>query len=955
MAKPTFNFDTWRQRLLEIRDPKTHEEAKEFWALVDQVDGKRINEKQKLEVARTLLQTFTDVPDHGVKESVFRSLETFDPMLYYRVYLEELPRLMHETSQTEWYLLLAAYPKRELTKSEAKTLSQLLKSSSAEARKQFLEIIRQEEFVEDHSWAKTVLKAFEVEVQECPQSSDDTNAKDSSIRLDEIIKTFSKNRLNGEAVPKDIQLLLRHRDELSQKFDLSLHWETGWEPWLDTSYLSEEDKADPDTMANVRAIEDICALIAFVAEGKDGAYIGFWRGPKHRPVTDSPLVSFDNEGQFNLCGGKTLSEALLAHVYNGYDEEAFSEFRDWLHSIGIKVSWKTPDDIAYPEEDSPPDELHNAAYERYLAQGSTLTAAERDKAVLKCPLEDLQRITASSLYTQHKDEWGYLALYIDDVYIWVRPDYTNEHGVKTLITLCMEQDGTYGIQVHYVFPKSFLWFKKQKEPVMEPMYYPVKKGAKWKPWDKKTPDVYRNQFRRYWPKLTQYVEAYEAIPAAAHAQLQKEIAKTITADKIQGYLALPIVQTKYTDYNDPDKNGYWCGDYHFAFKIPDKEFGRIQITRARDDDSLKNFPTVTDGFDTYGYQFDVNYRDNGSASVELRFMPHNGRGSRPLLPFEYNDYKEALTYWKYFEKHIKPMYRARLQKCGDVIEIRYNDDTYLYARSFEKSSLRIGLYDYAGKRLDDISKLRSYPYRLFADVIEEDAFSTGVFSKRGNLPFLENEIQDYPPIYRVQYTIPGDETSPPRYFITHKGLEREGTKKEIKGMQEMSFLDIPDLLNRISHDFKLPVSPAAVQSEATSSSGAPDWESFSNDDAADWLGEFLETPKIGEIRSALSAAADLDSEAYLEVREARIAIAAVEFVAWALGRGPAWWPSPILKELNTPQMKRLSQKLPELKPLAIQAVNRVLEQSELKELWEESSDYGSWEAAVKNLLQRLRL
>lgn len=949
MKTKDFNLDAWRKRLLAVRDPQTRSETEEFLDLVEQSDG-----NQDVKVVRTLLQTFTDVPDHGVKESVVRILGSFEPMLYYRAYFEELPQLARQTPQREWHVQLAAYPERELTKSEAKKLLQLLQSSSAEAQKQFLEIIQQEEFVEDHSWAKTVLKAFGVEVQDCPQSSDDTNARDNFIRLDELIKAFSQNRLNGETVPKDIQLLLRHRDELSQKFDLSLHCEASWEPWLDTSYLSEEDKADPDTMANVRAIEDICALIAFVAEGKDGRYIGFWRGPKHRPITDSPLVLFDNEGQFNLCGGKTLPEALLAHVYDGYDEEAFAEFRDWLHSIGIKVSWKTPDDIAYPEEDSPPDELHNAAYERYLVQGSTLTAAEaHDKAVLKCPLEDLQRITASSLYTQHKDEWGYLALYIDDVYIWIRPDYTNEHGVKTLMTLCMEQDCTYGIQVHYVFPKSFLWFKKQKEPVMEAMYYPVKKGAKWKPWDKKTPDVYRNLFRRYWPKLVQYFEAYETIPVAAHAQLQKEISKTITSDKIQGYLALPMVQNKYTDYNDPDKNGYWCGDYHFAFKIPDKEFGRIQITRARDDDSLKNFPTVTDGFDTYGYQFDINCRDNGSASIELRFMPHNGRGSRSLLPSEYNDYKEALTYWKYFEKHIKPMYRARFQKCGDVIEIHYNDDTYLYARSFEKSSLRIGLYDYEGKRLDDISKLRSYPYRLFADVIEEDAFSTGVFSKRGNLPFLESEIQDYPPIYRVQYTIPGDETSPPRYFITHKGLEREGTKKETKGMQEMSYLDIQDLLNRISHDFKLPVSAAAVRFEATSSSGAMEWESFSNDDAADWLGEFLETSKISEIRSALSAVADLDSEAYLEVREARIAIAAAEFVAWSLGEGPDWWPKPALEELGKSKMKRLSQKLPELKPLAIQAVNRVLEQSELKELWEESPDYSYWKVALKDLLQRL--
>jgi hypothetical protein len=134
------------------------------------------------------------------------------------------------------------------------------------------------------------------------------------MNLDMILSQFSNYRLNGEPVPDDVRALLRFHDELAARTSIELNWVPHWAPWLDTSYLSETERANPDIAANVRAIADVCGLIAFVAADDEEQHFGYWRGPNHRKVADSPVVFLDNEGQFDLCAGKTLAEAILVTV-----------------------------------------------------------------------------------------------------------------------------------------------------------------------------------------------------------------------------------------------------------------------------------------------------------------------------------------------------------------------------------------------------------------------------------------------------------------------------------------------------------------------------------------------------------------------------------------------------------------------------------------------------------------
>ena len=175
--------------------------------------------------------------------------------------------------------------------------------------------------------------------------------------------TFATNRLASETIPMDIGVLLRHADALQAMTGIFFNIDPDWAPWLDTSYLSEDQKRDPDIAANVKAIADVCSLIAFVAELEDSQYLGFWRGPDRRPIVNSPLVVLDNEGQFRLCASGTFAEAILEQTYN---EVQFEALKTWFGSIGIDVGFAALDDLEYPEEPNNPNDLHTRLYEKYL-------------------------------------------------------------------------------------------------------------------------------------------------------------------------------------------------------------------------------------------------------------------------------------------------------------------------------------------------------------------------------------------------------------------------------------------------------------------------------------------------------------------------------------------------------------------------------------------------------------
>ena len=121
--------------------------------------------------------------------------------------------------------------------------------------------------------------------------------------------------------------------------------------------------------------------------------------------------------------------------------------------------------------------------------------------------------------------------------------------------------------------------------------------------------------------------------------------------------------------------------------------------------------------------------------------------------------------------------------------------------------------------------------------------------------------------------------------------------------------------------------------------------SFENDDAMNWIAE-LPTIEPEDLIRIFSEAADDPN--YFEAPAASIVVAAAELIA-AVNRSPANGAPP---EIHQWAANR-EVPTPELKALALRALDRVRKNSELKDLWLEADGLNDWTAAIQDLQTRL--
>ena len=124
---------------------------------------------------------------------------------------------------------------------------------------------------------------------------------------------------------------------------------------------------------------------------------------------------------------------------------------------------------------------------------------------------------------------------------------------------------------------------------------------------------------------------------------------------------------------------------------------------------------------------------------------------------------------------------------------------------------------------------------------------------------------------------------------------------------------------------------------------------FDNDAARDWLYDFGENDFRLIDRTLAGVAAMVEAD-YLDADEASEVLAAAECVAAAAGFPMDDPPEELAEWLadNSPiQVK------PAYIEMARKAVTRVLTQSELRDLWLGSEEFGEWETAVLDLQARL--
>lgn len=131
--------------------------------------------------------------------------------------------------------------------------------------------------------------------------------------------------------------------------------------------------------------------------------------------------------------------------------------------------------------------------------------------------------------------------------------------------------------------------------------------------------------------------------------------------------------------------------------------------------------------------------------------------------------------------------------------------------------------------------------------------------------------------------------------------------------------------------------------------GAWGINAFENDAAADWLYELEECSDLSVISAALTAVTQIGNE-YLEAPDCCNALAAAEIVAALQGR-----PLPDLPD-NAKEWVDAHHKLDAagLVPAALAAINRVRNNSELRELWGETDEVTTWLMSLDDLVGRLK-
>jgi hypothetical protein len=123
---------------------------------------------------------------------------------------------------------------------------------------------------------------------------------------------------------------------------------------------------------------------------------------------------------------------------------------------------------------------------------------------------------------------------------------------------------------------------------------------------------------------------------------------------------------------------------------------------------------------------------------------------------------------------------------------------------------------------------------------------------------------------------------------------------------------------------------------------------FENDQACDWLDQLVETGKPTAIDKALSFALKAKT-GRLEADEASAALAAAEVVAAARGHRHADLPDDAKEWLATSGYVPTESSL----ALCIKTVERVRDDSELRELWAEGDELPAWKRGISGLLGRL--
>ncbi len=130
-----------------------------------------------------------------------------------------------------------------------------------------------------------------------------------------------------------------------------------------------------------------------------------------------------------------------------------------------------------------------------------------------------------------------------------------------------------------------------------------------------------------------------------------------------------------------------------------------------------------------------------------------------------------------------------------------------------------------------------------------------------------------------------------------------------------------------------------------------DWDvnAFGNDTAREWLIELVSGESTSAILRAIVNVAKLPATDYLQAPDCELAIAAAELVVAARGKPSSHLPEEAANWLAN--RKFVAGK--EVVAMALKVLRRIEENSELKEVWEDTNSAGDWKRSISELKRRL--
>lgn len=214
-------------------------------------------------------------------------------------------------------------------------------------------------------------------------SQKEHHSTQSPLSSEDRVKAFIASRMDGQDAPKDLSALLSalSKDaefENSGKNPLNavgaqLLWADQKYPLLDHNYLNDVDRADPDIMANVKAMQDVSQKLKFVVQCEDTYLIGYWQPDPTTPLEKCALFWLDTEGQYYLTEGKTLSETFAYRALIDGQVDAYQSVLQTFEQLGVKAA-KSDEKSIFEDMDSrerkiekTPESFRMYRYKHYLS------------------------------------------------------------------------------------------------------------------------------------------------------------------------------------------------------------------------------------------------------------------------------------------------------------------------------------------------------------------------------------------------------------------------------------------------------------------------------------------------------------------------------------------------------------------------------------------------------------